>query len=251
MQQHLIGPVHRKAAERAAAEAAKAMHQNQYSQTAAAAVAAATWQGGGSSKPGFGAPVGAGRLLPPAAAVGAGSNQGTRQQQQQEQQQKPGNRQQQQRQQQQQQQKGVSSLPSLSHEEVMAQALQRNEPLTLDGKLRVFEGWAWMARLGSLRPESATTSSKNALGPCGYRTILDVGSFCPMLILFCNLDMCPVWMLSYRHGMFDISYRHGMFEISYRHGMFDISYRHGMLMYLCQYQWYHSITEYEVVGPDG
>jgi hypothetical protein len=128
LQQHLEGPVHKKAVEKAAKEAAKLHHINQHSAVAQEALAAAAWLSG--SKTGAGATAGAAQQRP---------------QHHHHQQQQPQARQQQRQQQHKGrghdrgQQGGTGGVreEQLTHEEVLAAAKHDNGPLTLDGECDV------------------------------------------------------------------------------------------------------------------
>jgi hypothetical protein len=127
LQQHLDGPVHKKAVEKAAREAAKLQHINEHSAVAQEALAAAAWLGG--------------RHTP--AAAGGGGNAHSRPSQPPSQ---VGGRGQQQQQQQQNRRHndarqpgrqggaaGAFTEPQLTHEQVLAAAKQDSGPLSLDG----------------------------------------------------------------------------------------------------------------------
>jgi hypothetical protein len=115
MQQHLAGPVHKKAEHKAAQEAAKRQHLSQYAAVAEDALGAAAWQ--------------AGRVI---ASLRPGQRQQQAPRQQQQQQQRNGNQGQRGGQQQQQQQQQRQE-ELLTHEQVLQQARQA-DPLSLDGK---------------------------------------------------------------------------------------------------------------------
>jgi hypothetical protein len=127
LQQHLDGPVHKKAVEKAAKEAAKQQHINQHSAVAQEALAAAAWLGGGSAG---------------AAAGGGGGHHRPQQTQQQQQPQAQGRQQDRQQQQQKGRQQGrgpgnkgsVSREEQLTHEQMMAAAKQDTGPLSIDGE---------------------------------------------------------------------------------------------------------------------
>jgi len=120
LQQHLDGPVHKKAVEKAAREAAKQHHINQHSAVAQEALAAAAWLGGGSAG---------------SSAASAHSHRHLQSQQQQQlvghaKQQKQGKR-----------RDGRQQGPStreepLTHEQVLAAAKHDSGPLSLDGAVQ-------------------------------------------------------------------------------------------------------------------
>lgn len=128
LQQHLEGPVHKKAVEKAAKEAAKLQHINQHSAVAQDALAAAAWLSG--SKTGAGG-----------ATAGVAQHRPQAHQQQQQ----PQARQQQRQQQHkgrghgrgQQGSTGGVREEQLTHEEVLAAAKHDSGPLTLDGECAV------------------------------------------------------------------------------------------------------------------
>lgn len=113
LQQHLSGPVHKKAAEKAAREAAKQEHLSQYSAVAEAAVQAAAWQENKAV-----IPLGRHRNLHQQALPA-----GQQQQRQHHKQQRPRDKSEQFPQQQ----------PTLTHEQVLAE-IRHAEPLSLDGE---------------------------------------------------------------------------------------------------------------------
>jgi hypothetical protein len=115
MQQHLAGPVHKKAEHKAAQEAAKRQHLSQYAAVAEDALGAAAWQSG--------------RDL-------TSLRHGQQQQAPRQQQQRNGNQGQRGGRQQQQQQQQRRQEELLTHEQVLQQARQA-DPLSLDGELSV------------------------------------------------------------------------------------------------------------------
>ena len=124
LQQHLEGPVHKKAVEKAAREAAKQQHINQHAAVAQEALAAAAWLGGGRTPGGGGGGYGQHKPAPQ-----------QQQQQQQQQSRQPSGQQRQQRG----RQPGnavASREEQLTHEQVLAAAKQDSGPLSIDGELR-------------------------------------------------------------------------------------------------------------------
>lgn len=128
LQQHLDGPVHKKAVEKAAREAAKQQHINQHSAVAQEALAAAAWLGGGS------------------AGSSAASAHSHRHPQSQQQQQSVGHaKQQQQGKKRDGRQRGPSTREEpLTHEQVLAAAKHDSGPLSLDGAFQ-HTGWRQLA----------------------------------------------------------------------------------------------------------
>lgn len=127
LQQHLDGPVHRKAVEKAAKEAARLAHLSQHSAVAQDALAAAAWLGGGSSR----------------STAGGGHHTRPQQSQQQQQQHPQGDQQGKQQQQHKGRQQGRGPGPGrgpaasreeqLTHEQVLAAAKHDSGPLSIDG----------------------------------------------------------------------------------------------------------------------